>query len=141
MKAYRTVEIGRELASLTFDAPEPPVGPVEFLTATLRLPDLVASTRIYMYSPGGPGIAEYFEGLAADWRGWDGERVWNSIEGEFRHEARHNRVGYVALIVRLRKFAWSHNEGGDWEAAATIAIEPGHLAEIAGAVAALLAGT
>ena len=51
-----------------------------YLTATLSCGSLRASLRSYEIGIG--QLADYFAELAADWRGWKGERRWSSLEGD-----------------------------------------------------------
>lgn len=46
-------------------------------------------------------MAAYFADLAANWRGWEGSRDYESIEGDLRIEATHD--GHVNLHVALRE--------------------------------------
>ena len=48
--------------------------------AELRGLNLVAQARVYSYMS--TGLAEMFAEMAADWRGWPGEKSWSSLEGE-----------------------------------------------------------
>lgn len=98
--------------------------PPEVVVAELELQGLVASVRvIHNYSTGFLDLADFFRGLAADWRGWTGVRRWESIEGDLRIEARH-KYGHVQLRVTLRRAqaGWG-NEG--WSATGDLTIEPG----------------
>ena len=63
-------------------------------------------------------LADFFRGLAADWRDWTVRR-WESIEGDLRIEARH-KYGHVQLRVTLRRAqadwgndGWTANWGSD----------------------------
>lgn len=42
---------------------------------------------VYAYTDA-HGIARLFAEAARDWNGWDGRKVWESLEGEFRMEYR-----------------------------------------------------
>jgi hypothetical protein len=50
----------------------------------------------------GTTLSGFVEGLAADWRGWDGVRTWRSMERELCLDARHDGLGHVSLGVTLR---------------------------------------
>jgi hypothetical protein len=52
---------------------------------------------------GAAGFITYLDSLAADWRGWAGERDWEDDQGNLRLSATHNGIGYVFLEVSLRK--------------------------------------
>ena len=70
------------------------------------------------YSRGFDDLVEFFRQLAQDWRGWTGERVWESVEGELSIAATHH--GYVELDVQLGE--GPHRR---WSARSTLLIEPG----------------
>ena len=46
-------------------------------------------------------LANFFSSLDENWRGWDGERVWQSEEVELRLAARHNKTNTVVLAAVL----------------------------------------
>jgi len=63
-------------------------------------------------------LADYFGSLAADWKGWSGERTWRSLEGELALTAWHD--GHVRLQVELRG-----PFDRDWRLRCELTIEPG----------------
>ena len=65
-------------------------------------------------------IDDWFQTLATDWRGWDGERRWRSLEGGLLIRARH-RGNRVALGFRLQPDA----RPPEWVAEVEIALDPG----------------
>jgi len=64
-------------------------------------------------------LADFFAGLAADWRGWSGVREWTSLESDLKIEARHE-FGHVQLHVTLTDWG-----DGGWGAYADLTVEPG----------------
>ena len=94
------------------------------------------STEVAMgWFPGfGDGtIDEWFQTLADDWRGWDGERRWRSLENGLLIRARHvgNRV---VLRFRLQPDA----RPPEWQVQVAIPVDPGEdLTSIAREVKAL----
>ena len=64
-------------------------------------------------------LADFFDGLAASWRGRDGERAFGSLEGDLDLVATHD--GHVRLTVRLRVV----DGPGDWDVRATVTVDPG----------------
>ena len=100
--------------------------------ACLRVPGLEARSRVY--DTGFDGLAAFFGQLAADWRGWDGERVYESLERNLRLVATHD--GHVQLAVQLwQEPRWQ----AGWSAAAVIMLDPGEeMTRAADDVAALL---
>ena len=74
------------------------------------------------------GVAALFAKAAEEWKGWDGGRVWQSIEGDLELELSHDRRGHVALRVRIR----SDPGGADsWQHEAEIGLDAGQLEAIA----------
>lgn len=56
------------------------------------------------YETGFRDLADFFEGLAQDFRGWEGVRSWRAVSGELYLEARHS--GHIELRVTVREEAW-----------------------------------
>lgn len=108
--------------------------PAHYLSVTLEGPDLRASRRVYEgYAGGFSGLAAYFADLAANWRGWSGSRVYESIEGDFRIQANHD--GHVNLDVLL----WESSLPGGWRVEAQVMLEAGEALTAAAAdIAALV---
>ena len=79
-------------------------------------------------------LIDYLKSLAADWRGWQGERSYESLEDDLRltssHDGRH-----VRLAVTLRQSAVPDG----WSASAVLSVDPGEqMSAIASDVEALL---
>ena len=95
-----------------------PTGSAELLRARVRAPGLDCERDAYEYG-GYEALAAFFEDMAGSWRGWLGERVFASLEGDLEivavHDGRH-----VELAVRLRQFG-----PGDWTVSATVIVDPG----------------
>jgi hypothetical protein len=70
------------------------------------------------YASGFSDLARFFESLAADWRGWSGERTWESLEGELAFTATHD--GHVRLRIDVRG-----SIERDWRVRCDLAVEPG----------------
>jgi hypothetical protein len=92
----------------------------EFLVAHLVLRDVTATKSIYGdYAARFGALLHYFEGLADHWRGWDGVKSYDSLEGDLRLEATHD--GHVHLRVRLR----NHIDPTDWIVEGEVTIDAG----------------
>jgi hypothetical protein len=77
-------------------------------------------------------LVDLVESIAHDWRGWEGQRSWSSVEGEFRIAASTTRAGKVTLAVEL-----AHRDGeDDWRLIVPVVTEAGQLERIAREVAA-----
>jgi hypothetical protein len=87
---------------------------------------LQASLRFYEIGLG--GLAEYFEALARDWRGWSGERLWTSLEDDVELVAAHDGHGTIALKARFRTEAFAQHR---WTASAELLLDAGGLDRVA----------
>ena len=94
--------------------------------AALRCGPMEASLRFYEMSLG--GLTGYFAALAADWRGWTGERRWTSLEGDLTLVATHDGLGAVTLTARLRTEAFATHR---WDASAELVLDAGALDRLA----------
>ena len=95
-------------------------------------PGLTARHRAYAYRPHG-GFARMFEEMAAAWRGWEGEKVWRSLESELSLVCTHDGLGHVTIMVRLQM-----DLGAEWSAEGTLVLEAGQLDALARAAAEFL---
>jgi len=92
----------------------------------------VAGLRAVAQIDGDPmGIGQRIDGwiasLDADWRGWSGERVWESIEGTLRLTATHDGLGTVLLRARLARSLYLD----DWVADVALWLDAGGLRALA----------
>jgi Family of unknown function (DUF6228) len=71
-------------------------------------------------------VGDLFSELAADWRGWEGERAWNSLEGEVKLRATHDKLGTAALTVELRSDVYV-DAGYLWTATGLLFLDAGAL--------------
>jgi hypothetical protein len=85
-------------------------------SAELVLPLASARATVWEYGPG-PGP---FRSLANDWRGWDGERSYSSLEGQLHLNCRHDGKGLVEIRVTFRS-----PEPPGWSLSATINLGAG----------------
>lgn len=65
-------------------------------------------------------LADFLASLDEDWRGWDGERVWESGESELKLIARHDKTNTVVIGVVLREGAPPR-----WTCQADLELDPG----------------
>lgn len=68
------------------------------------------------------GIGAFFTDLATHWQGWQGERVWQSLDGELQLAAKSDRTGHVYLQVDLRDAVQDR-----WRLTAALVLEAGQL--------------
>ena len=97
----------------------------EYFEVHISGPNVSAHARVYGYMSS--GLPELFESLAQNWKGWDGERLWSSLEGEFSLSATADRLGHIWLGYRLR----GDVGGQTWELKGRLLLESGQLDAIA----------
>jgi hypothetical protein len=114
LRPYARIGTGSETLTLTT---EDGAFPPDELMCELRAETVSASRRVYAL--GFTDLPEFFEGLAAGWRGWTGSRAWHSLEGDLEITADFQR--HVRLRVALRGDPYR----SDWAVSATIELEPG----------------
>ena len=102
----------------------------DYFIATVEGDGLRGSKGVYSYTDGNH-LVNLFRSIAKDWRGWEGERCWESIEGDLRIAIRSSRTGEITMRITLQ------SEGGydDWRLEAPIFTEAGQLESIAHQVA------
>ena len=113
---------------LKLSSPKPPglKQAVEYLQVSITGHDLSASSsEIYLY--GAEHLAHFFEDLAANCKGWEGEKEWSSIEEDFKLTASTDRLGHIALKIKLRSGQYSQ----DWEVETGIDVDAGQIEQIA----------
>jgi hypothetical protein len=69
----------------------------------------------------------FFADLARDWRGWDGERALETLEGQLRLSATSDHLGHVRLRVEM----YGDPGTSEWHAAETLFLEAGQLDDLA----------
>ena len=130
MAAFR-VDSNHYSSSFEVDADDRP----DNFRADLSCGSLSASVGFYETAIS--GIARLFETLAADWKGWEGERTWRSLESDVALGATHNKLGTVRLKVRLRSDVYDPTEGHVWAAEASLFLDAGGLDRLANEAARL----
>ena len=50
----------------------------------------------------GESPLEFFQRIENDWRGWNGEKEWSAIEGEYSFTAKSDSTGHIELEVSLQ---------------------------------------
>ena len=129
--------VGREDDGLQFsDVERGPDGEIWYDWARLRVGGLDAPLRVSShYATGFDELVRFFRGLAADWRGWPGERTYESLEHELRLIAIHD--GHVRIAVQLRQSSLPDG----WSASGEFRVDPGvELTRAAESVTGLLSG-
>lgn len=52
---------------------------------------------VFIFGDQWESLAEYFENLAVNWRGWNNTKTWQSIEGDLRIDATYEQLGHCLL--------------------------------------------
>jgi hypothetical protein len=132
------VVLGRNVAEGLFtlsDAERERDGELSTVTATLELEDLRASTKVFRhYATCMDELIAFFDDMAAHWRGWDGSKIYESLEGDLRLDAQHDLSGHVKVMVELKGNILPYN----WVATGGVITDPGAQMEGAAANARLL---
>lgn len=97
----------------------------EYFRVTIKSKHLTSFTDVYAFDPFDFNLVKFFEDLARNWKGFDGEKEWSSLEGEFRLSCSSDNLGHFALEATIR-----NNEDTRF-ARKTFFIESGQLEEIA----------
>jgi hypothetical protein len=72
----------------------------------------------------GDGLTDFVQALDADFRGWEGERTWTSLEGDLELRATHNG-GSIELDWTLWFPSGPHTREHLWSARVPLLITPG----------------
>ena len=76
-------------------------------------------------------LTAFFNDIAANWRGWLGEKKWSTLEGEFTLLATSDKTGHVELRFELSPpFA-----GQRWFLKGVLVLEAGSLDRVASDIA------
>ena len=126
-----TIKSSRSAGELKLSDPKPPGSryPVEYVRVSLKDKDIAASSaKIFLYTP--HDLADFFEDLAANWKGWEGIKVWASIEEDFALSCKSDNLGHVAMEVTLKSGLYED----DWCVKAVIYMDAGQLEAVASSV-------
>lgn len=88
----------------------------------LRAPGLTARVNEVVAWVWDSDLAPFLEEVAADYRGWDGERNWQTNDRDLAVSAVFRSGGHVGLTWTLRP--WPKDAGG-WSASVTTWLEAG----------------
>jgi hypothetical protein len=102
---------------------------------SFRCHDMHAEALVSSYFATDLGV--FFGDLAANWRGWKGERRWGSLEEEFWLSALSDSTGHITLRCFLR----APYTGFHWEVNGALELEAGQLDSLAADVAAFWRGS
>jgi hypothetical protein len=130
--AHQEVMIGREDAYLLLsdiddgESLRSGAGELSGMHAALALKGLRARTRVWLVWGVEVALANFFDDLAESWRGWEGEKVWESYEGGMSLRCTSDRLGHITVAVELREGLPTV-----WEARGDVPLEAGQLDRLA----------
>jgi hypothetical protein len=103
---------------------------LDYLLVTVKSEALFASARIYNnhYAEGVEGLPRFFENLAANWRGWQGAKRWESLEGDFKLACVSDGLGHVEIRIELSSII---TDPVEWDVRCSLIVEAGQLDSIA----------
>jgi len=127
----RSVKDGTTLTFRLLDSARPKDEETSF-EVTIEGPDVRARMIASTYYAGSPALL--FRKIAQNWKGWEGESKWATLEGEFTMRATADSLGHVTLEVALR----SDTYPPEWKMNGLIHLEAGSLDSIARSVASIL---
>jgi len=96
---------------------------LEYFRVTAAGPAFSGALRVYAYMSS--GLPALFEEFARNWRGFDGEKSWSSLEGEFSLRASVDKLGHTWLGFIL------HERDHGWKLEGGLLLEAGQLEHIA----------
>ncbi|MBD2771415.1 DUF6228 family protein [Iningainema tapete] len=76
-------------------------------------------------------LVNHFKEMALEWKGWEGEKTWSSIEGDLILSCTSDKLGHINLEVQLLQF----NRPESWSATLNLSTEAGQLEKISNEVA------
>jgi hypothetical protein len=119
------------METLSIKSAYPPVREVLFsahdgrlITVTLGTYDrsFCATKRFYLY-PKAPELVRFFDEMAAEWRGWQGRKVFKSAEDDLRIEATADRMGHIQLRITISNDVPPPDD--QWQVSVSIWLEAG----------------
>jgi len=121
-----TIKSSSSSGKLKFSEQQPANSPVEYIRVNLEDRELAASTsRIYLYKP--DDLVAFLDELAREWKGWQGEKEWKSVEGDLALSGTADGLGVVALRVTLKSGPYED----DWCVQTVIHVDAGQLEDLA----------
>jgi hypothetical protein len=127
----RSVKDGTTLTFRLLDTARPKDEETSF-EVTVEGPDIRARMIASTYYAGSPALL--FRKIAKNWKGWEGESKWATLESEFTMIARSDSLGHVTLEVALR----SDSYPPEWKMSSLLHLEAGSLDSISRSVSSIL---
>ena len=71
----------------------------KYFRATIKSDNLFSYTDVWDYHPSDSKILSFFEELAKNWKGFDGEKKWSA--GAFVLSCSSDKLGHFTLVVTI----------------------------------------
>ena len=110
---------GERAVKVTFSAYQPVDSYISNYLVTIAAERLTATTPVTTGSDG-DRLVEFVQGLAEEFRGWQGHRSWRSLEDQLRITATWQSGGRVVLTLRATPSIYDR-----WSVTADVTIEAG----------------
>jgi hypothetical protein len=118
-----TISSASDATRLTFSDSEG-----ESFAAALESTFFSGRVAVSTYHTGPPSLL--FDEMARDWKGWERQKQWATLEDELRLTAKADHTGHIYLEVIMRDSGRPHG----WRLQATLQLEAGQLEAIAHSV-------
>ncbi|BAP78356.1 hypothetical protein MT1_1179 [Pseudomonas sp. MT-1] len=92
----------------------------DYFTATYKSNDIFVSRRVWGYTDCNL-LVDLFSYMAKEWKGWDGEINWASIEQELSITCTSDQKGHIEVKLKLSKY----EDAEPWEAQVVLNLESG----------------
>ncbi len=76
----------------------------EYFRITIKTESMLASLKVYIFDPFDKSFCHYFSDIAENWRGWDGVKQWNSLEGELQISSESDSLGHITMDITLESY-------------------------------------
>ena len=93
--------------------------------------EVTATTTVWGYTDS-DFLVQLFSSIAANWKGWEGEKKWSSIESDLLLVASSDNLGHITLEVSI----CGNHPDNDWSMSAPVHLDAGGLDKVASDVAA-----
>jgi len=91
--------------------------PVDYFSVTLKGYDITVSLPIVSTLQSFDltyDLPWFFEDIAANWKGWKGEKIWASIEDDFVVKATSDSTGHICLEITMKSDCNWRFQGEIW---------------------------
>jgi hypothetical protein len=122
---------GRSALEINAWRTDDPARRFDYLDVTLTAAGLRASTRVYnfLHADHLVSLPSFLRDVADNWRGWRGEKRWESVEADLKLTCTSAPLGQVTVVVELDSSA---DDPFVWNARGSLVLESWQLELLAG---------